>query len=373
MKFSLKDKLRSLLHNTILLVNFFVVVLLLLSYLSSHISPQDIWILPFFGLSYPFFLVVNLGFVVYWALKRKLILLYSLIAILAGWNHLSNTFQVRFRQNQPASPENTFTFLSYNVRLFNLYEWIDDPSVKNGIYEFLLGEDPDVLCIQEYFFNKDDPYNNTRNFSRLHDRYKHIVYSSSNNRDFNFGIATFSKYPIVNSGRIEFVNSSNISIYSDVKINNDTVRVLNNHLQSVQFTQENLNFIDSLGLHKNRRNISGGIDVAYRLKEAFIRRSRQVEVIVKHIQQSPHPLIITGDFNDTPVSYTYRRLRQQGLKDAFVESGSGIGNTYVTRLPLFRIDYILHSRQLESFYFDSPRIELSDHYPQKCEFSFIKL
>jgi endonuclease/exonuclease/phosphatase family metal-dependent hydrolase len=256
------------------------------------------------------------------------------------------------------------------VRLFNLYNWIDDPSVKNSIYDFLLGEDPDILCIQEYFFNKDDPYNNTRNFRRLHDRYKHIAYSSSNNRDFNFGIATFSKYPIVNTGSIEFVNSSNISIYTDIVINNDTVRVMNSHLQSVQFTQENINFIDSLGQHKNRRNISGGIDIAFRLKEAFMRRSRQVAIIVSHIQKSPHPVIITGDFNDTPVSYTYRRLRGQGLDDAFVGSGRGIGNTYVARLPLFRIDFILHSKELESFYYDSPRIELSDHYPLKCEFSF---
>jgi endonuclease/exonuclease/phosphatase family metal-dependent hydrolase len=256
------------------------------------------------------------------------------------------------------------------VRLFNLYNWIDDPSVKNSIYEFLLSEDPDVLCIQEYFYNKEDPYNNTRNFERLHSRYSHIVYSSSNNKDFNFGIAIFSRYPIVNSGKIEFVNSSNISIYSDIVINSDTVRVINNHLQSVQFTQENINFIDSLGMHKNRRNISGGINIAYQLKEAFIRRSRQVDIIVSHIKQSPHPVIITGDFNDTPVSYTYRSLRSQKLTDAFVVSGKGMGNSYVSKLPFFRIDYILHSKQLKSFYFDSPRIELSDHYPLKCEFSF---
>lgn len=368
----LKSKLKVLLHNTILLINIIFVLLLLLSYLSVRTSPQDLWILSFFGLGYPALLSINTGFVIYWALKRRWHFLFSLLTILLGYNHVSNTFQIRIYQRQPSELENTFTFLSYNVRLFNLYNWIGNPGVKDNIYEFLLGEDPDVLCIQEYFFNIENPYNETRNFRRLHDRYTHIEYSSSNSRNFNFGIATFSRYPIVGRGKIEFVNSSNISIFTDIAINNDTVRVFNNHLQSVQFTQDNINFLDSLGKYDNRRNIAALKDIGSRLRLAFERRSRQVEIIVGHIQESPYPVIITGDFNDTPVSFTYRRLRRQKLEDAFVGSGNGIGNTYVARLPLFRIDYILHSRELESFYFETPRIEMSDHYPLKCEFSFKK-
>jgi len=174
----------------------------------------------------------------------------------------------------------------------------------------------------------------------------------------------------VNTGKIEFINSSNISIYTDIVINSDTVRVFNSHLQSVQFTNENINFLDSLGKYDNLRHIAGIRDIGSRLRQAFVRRSRQVEIIVRHTQESPHPVIVTGDFNDTPVSFTYRRLRSQKLDDAFVRSGTGTGNTYVAMLPLFRIDYILYSRELESFYFDTPRIELSDHYPLKCEFTF---
>ncbi len=367
---AISSRLGVLLHNTVLLVNIIFVILLLLSYLSTRTSPQDLWVLSFFGLAYPFFLFANIVFVIYWSLKKRLVLLYSLIAILIGYSHIGNTFQVRFSQKQPADFRNTFTFLSYNVRLFNLYRWIDDETVKQQIYNFLLGEDPDVLCIQEYFYNVNDPWNNSREFERLHERYSHIAYSSSNRKDFNFGIATFSRYPIVNKGVIEFVNSSNISIYTDIAINSDTVRVFNSHLQSVQFTQENINFLDSLGKHDNRRNIDGLRDIGGKLRTAYIRRSRQVEIISGHIDESPYPVIVTGDFNDTPVSYTYRMLRRLGLEDAFVRSGSGIGGTYVTSIPLLRIDYILHSKELESFYFDSPRIELSDHYPLKCEFSF---
>jgi endonuclease/exonuclease/phosphatase family metal-dependent hydrolase len=370
MKFSFINTIKTLLHNTILLINIVFVIFLLLSYLSAHTNPQFIWILALFGLAYPFLFIINAGFVIYWLLRRRILFIFSLIAIIAGWSHLNNSFQIRFSRNQPRETANTFTFLSYNVRLFNIYNWIDDPGVKNSVYEFLLGEDPDILCIQEYFYNSNDPYNKTRNYQRLHDRYKHIEFSSTNRRDFNFGIATFSKYPIINTGSIKFINSSNISIYTDIVINSDTVRVFNNHLQSVQFTPENKNFLDSLGRVNSRRSITGGVDVANRLKDAFIRRSRQVEIIVRHIQESPYPVIVTGDFNDTPVSYTYRRLRSQDLDDAFVASGSGTGSTYIARVPFFRIDYILHSPRLQSFYYDSPRIRLSDHYPLKCEFSF---
>jgi endonuclease/exonuclease/phosphatase family metal-dependent hydrolase len=370
MKFPFIKKLKALLHNTILLINIVFVIFLLVSYLSARTNPQFFWMVALFGLAYPFLVIINAGFVIYWIARWRIVFLFSFIAIIAGWSHLSSTFQVRFTRDQPRETANTFTFLSYNVRLFNLYNWINDPGLKNSIYELILGEDPDILCIQEYFYNSNDPYNNTRNFRRLHDRYKHIAYSSTNGKNFNFGIATFSRYPIINSGNIKFINSSNISIYSDIVINSDTVRVFNNHLQSVQFTPENKSFLDSLGRHNSRRNIAGGIDIAYKLKEAFIRRSRQVDIIVRHIQESPYPVIITGDLNDTPVSYTYRRLRGQDLDDAFVVSGRGTGNTYVARVPFFRIDYILHSRQLQSFYYNSPRVILSDHYPLKCEFSF---
>jgi len=164
MRSFLFNKLKILLHNTIMLINIIFVLLLVLSYLSAHTSPQDLWVLSFFGLAYPFLLVANISFIIYWALNKKALFLVSLVALLIGYNHLSNTFQVRFSQKQPARPDNTFTFLSYNVRLFNLWRWIDDPLVKDRIFEFLLGEDPDILCIQEYFVNKEDPYNIKNSF-----------------------------------------------------------------------------------------------------------------------------------------------------------------------------------------------------------------
>lgn len=364
------DKIKKFFDSTLLRVNLIFIFLLLLSYLSVYIHPNDFWFFALFGLAYPFFLFVNIVFTVIWAVKKKKVFLLPLIVILMGWGHLSATFSTNFYNRAPREFDNTFSFLSYNVRMFDFYEWIGGEWVRDSIYRFILSEDPDIIAIQEYFYREDDPYNDTRNFSRLHNRHSHIAFSRSTRSNFNFGMATFSRYPILNRGEIRYRNTSNITIYSDIKINNDTIRVYNNHLQSFNFSREDLDFIDKLAAGKTGRDISGFSSIARQMKQAYEMRSRQVDTLVKSISESPYPVIITGDFNETPVSHTYRRLKRVGLNDAFSQSGSGLGSTYISAIPLFRIDYILQSRVLQPYYFSSPSIELSDHYPLQTNFTF---
>ncbi len=367
------DKIKKIFDSTLLRINFVFILLLLLSYISVYVHPHDFWFFALFGLAYPFFLVINIIFAIIWAVKRKKAIIYPLIAIILGWGHLSNSFSFRIYNRAPTEPDNTFSFLSYNVRLFDLYEWIGGEWVRDSIFNFILAEDPDIIAIQEYFYREDDPYNETRSFKRLHDRYSHIAFSRSTGKNFNFGMATFSRYPIVNKGEIRYRNTSNITIYTDIKINSDTIRVYNNHLQSFNFSKEDLDFIDNLAAGKTGRDISGFRSIAARMKQAYEMRSRQVDTLTESISDSPYPVIISGDFNETPVSHTYRRLRRLGLDDAFVESGgNGLGRTYISSIPLFRIDYILHSKDLQSYYFRSPQIELSDHYPLYSNFTFIR-
>ncbi len=369
-RMNFRDRIKRFFDGTLLRVNLVFILLLIFSYLSVYIHPHDFWFFALFGIAYPFFLFVNIVFAVVWAVKKKKVFLLPLIVILMGWGHLSNTFSINPHNRAPRELDNTFSFLSYNVRLFDLYEWIGDEWVRDSIYRFILSEDPDIIAIQEYFYREDDPFNETRNYSRLHNRHSHIAFSRSTGSNFNFGMATFSRYPILNRGEIRYKNTSNITIYSDIKINNDTVRVYNNHLQSFNFSREDLDFIDKLAAGKTGRDISGFRNLARRMNQAYKMRSRQVDTLVKNISESPYPVIITGDFNETPVSHTYRRLRRLGLNDAFSQSGSGLGTTYISAIPLFRIDYILHSRILQSYYFSSPSIELSDHYPLQTNFTF---
>ena len=196
--------------------------------------------------------------------------------------------------------------------------------------------------------------------------YSHIHYTIEN-RNFNYGIATFSKYPIVNRGVINFRNSSNSSIYTDVVINSDTVRIFNNHLQSIRFNKNNYTFITNSKALKDDERLKEIKDISFRLRDAFIKRASQANILSKHIQNSPFPVIVTGDFNDVPVSYSYKRMKQ-GLNDSFIEAGKGIRRTYMGKFPSFRIDFILHSDEIKCVNFDIPNVRLSDHYPVTSEF-----
>jgi endonuclease/exonuclease/phosphatase family metal-dependent hydrolase len=108
-------------------------------------------------------------------------------------------------------------------------------------------------------------------------------------------------------------------------------------------------------------------DISFRLKDAFIRRAKQANILSKKITATPYPTIVCGDFNDTPVSYTYHKIKGN-LNDAFMEAGSGIGNTYVGNFPSYRIDYFLYSNDFKVKNYKVPHIKLSDHYPIVCEF-----
>jgi len=189
---------------------------------------------------------------------------------------------------------------------------------------------------------------------------KHYQYARSGS---NFGSVTMTRYPIVNMGEIRFRGSGNISIYTDILIDSDTVRIFNIHLQSYRMGTDSYSLLyswpDEEKEYKRLREMGS------RFKMAFRRRAQQVEEIRKYIDECPYEIILCGDFNDTPVSYSYAKLRK-GLKDAFVSSGKGIMPTYIGELPALRIDYILYSRSYESFNFETYNFRHSDHLPVSC-------
>jgi hypothetical protein len=45
--------------------------------------------------------------------------------------------------------------MSYNVRLFNLFKWLDKEDVPGVILEFINDKNPDILCIQEFSSSTD--------------------------------------------------------------------------------------------------------------------------------------------------------------------------------------------------------------------------
>jgi endonuclease/exonuclease/phosphatase family metal-dependent hydrolase len=359
--------LKKILSRTVLSLNLFFVGLLILSYLSPLISPEKIWIFAFFGLAYPYILIINIVFAVFWALTKNRYFLISLVAILIGWGQLRKYFQIQIiRKKIPAAAQH-FKIMSYNVRLFDHYRWLGDTAAEKNIFYFISDEKPQIICFQEFLTQKFSGYTSDDLIKELDDTpYNHINYISFQPKGNNLGIATFSSFPIVNKGYIKFENSVNTAIYTDIKINSDTIRVYNCHLQSIHLKKSNYGFIDSLILKYNNKHLDELKDISSRLKNAYIKRARQVDILSANIRNSKYPVIVCGDFNDTPVSYTYRKMKGK-FSDAYLESGYGIGNTYLGNFPSFRIDYIFHSKKIKSFNFETGRIKWSDHYPVTCE------
>ncbi len=357
-------------HLPIWWLNLLAVVALLLSYISIRVSPTTLWPLALFGIAYPFILLANLLCIGWWLLFRRKRLWPSLIAVLAGFGHVGEYVQLFGDSDAPAETHSPFKVMSWNVRIFDLYSWNHNAQTREEILDLIRMEDADILCMQE-FLNVDkkvgaavrDELSSDYRFTNYADEY-----TAHTKTGYHFGIATFSTRPIVAKGVIHFPDDlNNLCLWTDIAVDGDTVRVYNAHLASLRFGDQDYRFMKDVQDGSSTEVLErGGRRIIRRLKSGFIRRASQMEKIAEHMRTSPHPVIWCGDMNDTPMSYSYHQLRELDLEDSFVESGSGIGHTYIGAFPSFRIDHIMHGPQLRSWGFRTLPDELSDHRPIIC-------
>jgi endonuclease/exonuclease/phosphatase family metal-dependent hydrolase len=351
--------LRKILYRIILAVNAVFAFSLLLSYLAVIINPQTFALPAFFGLAYPYLLLSNIILVIIWAMLLRFEALISVVIIAIGFTHFSNYIKLA---KPSGNRSNTIKVLSYNVRLFNYFENNHGITSQKKIIQFLKTQKPDIICLQEFFLLGNPKVEEAQMAQALGgDYYTHLkVIGTGRNR--SYGIITLSKFPIVKRGEIIHSGSSSLSIYTDVLINNDTFRIYNNHLQSFRLMRMERSFINELTTTDDKETINEVKSLSVSLKKGFIKRASQAKVVKDHINMSPYPVIVLGDFNDTPVSYAYTKIRK-GLNDSFVNSGYGAGFTYKGNYPPNRIDYILYDNSLINSYFEIIKIKYSDHYP----------
>jgi endonuclease/exonuclease/phosphatase family metal-dependent hydrolase len=351
--------LRKILFKILLAVNAVFALSLLLSYLAVVISPQDFALPAFFGLAYPYLLLVNIIFVIIWAMLLRFEALISLVIIAIGFTHFSN--YIKFSK-QSGSKSNTFKVLSYNVRLFNYFENNHGITSQKKIIQLLKTQNPDIICLQEFFMLGNQKVEEALMVQALGGEYYTHLKVIGSGKNKSYGIITFSKFPIVKRGEIIHKGSSSLSIYTDVIIKKDTFRIYNNHLQSFRLMRMERSFINELTTTDDQETITEVKTLSVSLKNGFIKRANQAKVVKDHINKSPYPVIVLGDFNDTPVSYAYTKIRK-GLNDSFVNSGYGAGFTYKGNYPPNRIDYILYDKALINSYFEIIKAKYSDHYP----------
>ncbi|MBO3116651.1 endonuclease/exonuclease/phosphatase family protein [Winogradskyella sp. DF17] len=320
-------------------VNSLVAFLLLLSYVLPFIPPKTFATLSVLSLVVPLLLILNILFAVFWLLKVKKQLLLSLVVLLLGYGYIGSLY--KFSSTKDVSDKDNFTVMSFNVRLFNFYEWLPSKTIKEDIIALFESEQPDILSIQEY-----------RQGGRIELK-GYYDYNSKYSGVIRGGQTIFSKFPIINSGSLEFPNTNNNGIFIDVKIKQDTVRVYNIHLQSSGINTE----VDAL-----RKETSENL--LKRLGTTFKAQQEQVELINAHRAKCPYKVIVTGDFNNTAYSYVYNSLKDD-LVDTFEEAGNGFGKTFGFKFFPLRIDFILADKSFEINNYKSYDKKLSDHFPIK--------
>ncbi len=283
-------------------------------------------------------------------------MLFSLIAVLLGLGFI--TRYVQFNGN--TTEKSGVKVISYNVHSFSGNGVEEAKDNADRILEFLSDKDADIICLQESRLRKNRIFNVSEAVRKMKsiDHYHYARTSET------YGQLTLTRYPIIHMGEIRYEKSRNMAIYTDVIIDSDTVRIFNVHLQSYSIDPRKYAIIDTPKIDEEK-DIKEIREIGSKLKRAFQMRAEQVREIKKVIDETPYPVIICGDFNDTPVSYSYQQLRGD-FDDAFIESGRGFGRTYIGKLPSFRIDNIFYSDFFESFNFKANNFRVSDHLPISC-------
>ncbi len=327
-KLSLFDKL-------LYIVNSLISLLLLLSYLLPYISPKNIPFFAILSLFVPVLIILNILFFTYWLIKLKRQLLLSGFILLIGWFSVSPFYKL---SKKNTSLNSDLKVMSFNVRMFNHFKSLEEKDIEKKIFSFIEDNDPDILVVQENI-----------SLEKYDINFPHKYIGKKNKKNY-FGMAIYSKLPIVNKGSLELKNTSNNIIFADILIKNDTIRVYNLHLQSLHISPKKENF----GQENSEKLIQ-------KLEKNFLKQAKQTELFLAHEKNWNGKKIICGDFNNTAYSWVYTQI-SDNKKDGFIEAGKGFGKTYNYWFPM-RIDFILTDKTATINQFTSFSKEFSDHFP----------
>jgi len=335
-KLGLFDKL-------IFILNSLAATALLFSYLLPLIPPKTFPLLSVLSLGVPVLIILNALFLVYWIFRIKRQLLLSFLVLALGYNYVTSFVNFSGAETDEEQVSD-LSLMSYNVRMFNAYEWSDRKDIPEKITDFIREQNPNILCVQEHYIG-------TAELSKVYP-YEYVKLKDKN---AEFGSAIFSKYPIINQASLDFPqHGNNNAIYADVLINKtDTVRIFNVHFQSLNIKPG----IDDLQKEDSKKLLG-------RIGYGFSLQQEQAELLVTAVEQSPYKTVISGDFNNTSFSYIYNLVKQDGrFNDAFLEAGSGFGKSFKLDYFPLRIDFLLVENNMKINEFRKFDVDYSDHYP----------
>ncbi|HIW97324.1 MAG TPA: endonuclease/exonuclease/phosphatase family protein [Candidatus Tidjanibacter gallistercoris] len=339
-------------------------LLLLAAYLARYIDPRRAWVFAFPGLVFPAIYVAELMLCLWWIVRWKKYAVVVAAVLLAGIGAAGRFYRPDLRRHydEPVPSRSELVVMSYNVMGCNGRFASGGKSTAQLIVDLIDANNVDIVCFQEL----GGTLAGTGAKSLLPDlKYSKVFpYESEGAKgDYFTGLGIFSRYPIVASGLLPAPDSDrNFSMWADIRIQRDTVRVFNNHLNSTYIENDDIDFLSSLKFVSGERTRARLSEITGKLRESYMRRAPQAMDVAAQIEASPYPVIVCGDFNDTPASFAYGRIAR-GLHDAFVERGSGASGTYDRLFNMFRIDYIMVSDGLEVVNYYTFDEVYSDHMP----------
>jgi endonuclease/exonuclease/phosphatase family metal-dependent hydrolase len=351
----------------LMLITNVIFVLLMLVSLSGKIISPDILVLPAYTtLIFPFIVLINIFFVAFWALARKWTFLLSLSVILFCLNEISAAFPVHLGKTGKTEVVKPLKVLTYNTMLTGILQK-HTSNHPNDIIKYILETNADIVCLQEFAVSPKDQYLTQNDAQDIFKKYPYKHYRFNQNTSWRrSGILTMSKYPIILKDSINLHSEFSTSIISDIDINGDTIRVINNYLESNRLTDKDRAMPIHLKENFDAENLKGTtLHLSKKLGAAYKIRSKQADLIRNAVTNSPYRLIVCGDFNDVPVSYTYSTIKGANLKDAFAEIGNGLGWTYNQSIYRFRIDYVMYDN-MKIVDYQKGTLKASDHYPVFC-------
>jgi endonuclease/exonuclease/phosphatase family metal-dependent hydrolase len=349
---------------TMIVLNVLFALALLFGKLTTIVSPAHWLMFAYFGLIFPFVLFVNFLFMVFWIVLHKWkILFISLTASLICLNNICNTFPIHLIKSDNDPKATHLKIMSYNIDAFGQFT----PSKKNtmdGLLGYINKMQPDVVCMQEFYVYVKGRILTEQNVLKKMRNYPyHYIYYSAISDAFSEGLAIFSKYPIDFKGVCQFSKGYYTTIYADIIVNSKTIRVFDHHMESYKFSSsERKHYEDLVDDFSAQQFHDVVLKFSTKMNEAYGVRARQADTVAKTIAKSPYPVIVCGDFNDVPVSYTYTTIKKD-LIDTYVAAGTGYGNTYSHKLFPFRIDYIMVDPGFHTLGSKVYHVKHSDHYP----------
>ena len=329
--------------------NICTILLLWLCVALTYISPEHLPRISLLTLAFPIFLTVNILFIPFWLIFKARLAWIPIAGILIVASHCLDYCPINLNTNRSSNNnDSTITIITFNVGCKHTGK-----ESRDKLLQYINEQNPDIVCLQEvppHFLENHQKWLDSTAYHHLQSYTNSII----------------TKFPIISDTiHISYPTRSNHSTACWIDCYGDSLLVVNNHLESTHLSTEDKDDYANAITDPHRQTIKNSSRMLLgKLSEAASYRGAQTDSICSLIDRNTgHPVIVCGDHNDTPISYTYQRLARR-LASAYREAGFGPGFTFSQRFFPVRIDHIFYSKdwQCLSCQIDKS-VPFSDHYP----------